>query len=130
MDNLGAHKNSAVRRAIRAAGARLLFLPPYSPDLNPIEQVFAKLKTRLRKTEERTVDGLWRRLGGLLDAFPSPRMRQLAPKRRICFDLNLNRSSIASARPSSKEARNSLMSENTLRPFLSLTSQSAHARSS
>jgi transposase len=60
MDNLGAHKNSAVRRAIRAAGARLLFLPPHSPDLNPIEQVFAKLKTLLRKAEERTVDGLWR----------------------------------------------------------------------
>ena len=48
MDNLGSHKRPAVRKAIRAAGARLLFLPPYSPDLNPIEQVFAKLKTLLR----------------------------------------------------------------------------------
>jgi transposase len=55
--------------AIRAAGARLLFLPPYSPDLNPIEQVFAKLKTLIRKAEERTVDGLWRRIGGSLEAF-------------------------------------------------------------
>jgi transposase len=69
MDNLGSHKGSAIRRAIRAAGAHLLFLPPYSPDLNPIEQVFAKLKTLLRKAEERTVDGLWRRIGGLLDTF-------------------------------------------------------------
>jgi transposase len=49
MDNLGSHKGQLVRRAIRAAGARLFFLPPYSPDLNPIEQVFAKLKTLLRK---------------------------------------------------------------------------------
>ena len=56
MDNLGRHKGSAVRRLIRAAGARLFFLPPYSPDLNPIEQVFAKLKTLLRKAEERTVE--------------------------------------------------------------------------
>ena len=69
MDNLGSHKGSAIRRTIRAAGARLLFLPPYSPDLNPIEQVFAKLKTSLRKAEERTVDGLWQRIGSLLDAF-------------------------------------------------------------
>ena len=56
MDNLGSHKGQAVRRAIRAAGAKLLFLPPYSPDLNPIEQVFAKLKTLLRKADERTVE--------------------------------------------------------------------------
>src|ERR1700731_55423 len=69
MDNPGSHKGSAIRRAIRAARAHLLFLPPYSPDLNPIEQVFAKLKTLLRKAEERTVDGLWRRIGGLLDTF-------------------------------------------------------------
>ena len=69
MDNLGSHKGPAVRRAIRAAGARLLFLPPYSPDLNPIEQVFAKLKTLLRKAEERTVEATWRRIGQLLDHF-------------------------------------------------------------
>jgi transposase len=70
MDSLGSHKGSAIRRAIRAAGAHLLFLPPYSPDLDPIEQVFAKLKTLLRKAEERTVDGAAARIGGLLDAFP------------------------------------------------------------
>jgi transposase len=69
MDNLGSHKGSAIRRAIRTAGARLLFLPPYSPDLNPIEQAFAKLKTLIRKAEERTVDGLWRCIGGSLEAF-------------------------------------------------------------
>ena len=69
MDNLGSHKGSAIRRAIRAAGARLLFLPPYSPDLNPIEQAFAKLKTLIRKAEVRTVDRLWRRIGGSLEAF-------------------------------------------------------------
>lgn len=68
MDNLGSHKGTAVRKAIRAAGAKLLFLPPYSPDLNPIEQVFAKLKLLLRKAAERTVEGLWSAIGRLMDA--------------------------------------------------------------
>ena len=58
MDNLGSHKGKAVRQLIRAAGAKLLFLPKYSPDLNPIEQVFAKLKALLRAAAQRTVDGL------------------------------------------------------------------------
>ena len=70
MDNLGSHKGKAVRQAIRAAGAKLLFLPPYSPDLNPIEQLFAKLKTLLRKAAERSVDAGWKRLGALLNRFP------------------------------------------------------------
>jgi len=69
IDNLGSHKGKAVRRAIRAAGAKLFFLPPYSPDLNPIEQVFAKLKTLLRKAAERTVEATWRRIGSLLACF-------------------------------------------------------------
>lgn len=69
MDNLGSHKGKAVRRAIRGAGAHLIFLPPYSPDLNPIEQVFAKLKALLRKAAERTVEATWRRIGLLLDRF-------------------------------------------------------------
>jgi transposase len=69
MDNLSSHKGVAVRRAIRAAKAKLFFLPPYSPDLNPIEQVFAKLKALLRKAGERTVEATWRRIGDLLDRF-------------------------------------------------------------
>ena len=69
LDNLGSHKGEAARRAICKSGARLFFLPPYSPDLNPIEQVFAKLKTLLRKTEERSVEATWKRIGSLLDAF-------------------------------------------------------------
>jgi transposase len=69
IDNLGSHKGKAVRRAIRATGARLFFLPPYSPDLNPIEQVFAKLKTLLRKAAERTVETTWKRIGTLLGTF-------------------------------------------------------------
>jgi transposase len=69
MDNLGSHKNRAIRHAIRAAGARLMFLPPYSPDLNPIEQVFDKLKTLLRKAGERTVEAVWKRIGALLECF-------------------------------------------------------------
>ena len=69
MDNLGSHKRQAVRVAIRTAGAKLFFLPPYSPDLNPIEQVFAKLKLLLRKAQERTVEATWKRIGTLLNAF-------------------------------------------------------------
>lgn len=69
MDNLGSHKGKAVRKAIRGAGAKLFFLPPYSPDLNPIEQVFSKLKHCLRHAAERTVEETWRRIGGLLDLF-------------------------------------------------------------
>jgi transposase len=69
MDNLAPHKAAGVRSAIEAAGGRLLLLPPYSPDLNPIENAFAKLKALLRKAAERTVVGLWRRIGQLLDAF-------------------------------------------------------------
>ena len=69
IDNLGSHKGKAVRRAIRAAGAKLFFLPPYSPDLNPIEQVFAKLNTLLRKAAERTVEATWKRIGALLRTF-------------------------------------------------------------
>ena len=69
IDNLGSHKGKAVRQAIRAAGAKLFFLPPYSPDLNPIEQVFAKLKTLLRKAAERSVEATWKRIGALLQCF-------------------------------------------------------------
>ena len=70
MDNLGSHKGRAVRDAIRSAGAHRLLLPPYSPDLNPIEQAFAKLKTLLRKAAPRSVETTWRQIGSLLDAFP------------------------------------------------------------
>ena len=69
MDNLGSHKSQAVRDAIRKVGAKLFFLPPYSPDLNPIEQVFAKLKTLLHKAAERTVEATWQRIGVLLQCF-------------------------------------------------------------
>lgn len=69
MDNLGSHKGKAIRTTIRAAGAKLFFLPKYSPDLNPIEQVFAKLKHRLREFAARTADEVFQALGPLLDAF-------------------------------------------------------------
>ena len=69
IDNLGSHKGKTVRRAIRAAGAKLFFLPPYSPDLNPIEQAFAKLKTLLRNAAERTVEATCKRIGLLLNCF-------------------------------------------------------------
>ena len=69
MDNLGSHKGRAVRAAIRAAKAKLFFLPAYSPDLNPIEQAFAKMKTLLRKADARTIEDTWRTIGALLNSF-------------------------------------------------------------
>jgi transposase len=69
MDNLSSHKRAGVRAAIEGAGCRLLYLPPYSPDLNPIEQAFAKLKALLRKAGKRSVEELWDFLGSALDLF-------------------------------------------------------------
>jgi transposase len=69
LDNLSSHKSDAVKAAIEAAGAAMMFLPPYSPDLNPIELMFSKLKALLRKAAERTVDALWDCIGQLLDHF-------------------------------------------------------------
>lgn len=71
MDNLSSHKVAGVREAIEGAGATLRYLPPYSPDYNPIEQVFAKLKALLRKAQARTLDTLWKTIGALLDQFSS-----------------------------------------------------------
>lgn len=70
LDNLGSHKGKRARQAIERAGAEMRFLPPYSPDLNPIEQVFAKLKALLRRAAPRNRQALWKRIGTLLDRFP------------------------------------------------------------
>jgi len=69
-DNLPSHKVAGVRQAIEATGATLRYLPPYSPDLNPIEKLFSKLKALLRKAAHRTVDALWNEIGQLLTTFP------------------------------------------------------------
>jgi len=69
LDNLAVHKQPEVRIAIEQAGARLRFLPPYSPDFNPIENAFAKLKANLRKAAERTVGGLWDAVGRIIDTY-------------------------------------------------------------
>jgi transposase len=66
MDNLGSHKSAAIRQLIHAAGARLWFLPPYSPDLNPIEQAFAKIKHWMRDAQKRTLEDTWRQVGALV----------------------------------------------------------------
>ena len=76
MDNLSSHKVAGVREAIEAAGARLLFLPPYSPDLNPIETVFSKFKWIVRSTKERTVDALWKACGRISQMFPEDECRR------------------------------------------------------
>ncbi len=75
MDNVGNPNSEVVRQSIRAADAKLVFLPPYSPDLNPIEQVFAKLKHILRKAKERTLEATWQRIGKLLPTFTSNECR-------------------------------------------------------
>ena len=67
-DNLGSHKGKAARDAIRSVGAKLFFLPTCSPDLNPIERVFAKLRTLLRKADERSIEATWQRIGDMLSA--------------------------------------------------------------
>lgn len=72
MDNLSSHKGPKVRALIEAVGATLLYLPPYSPDFNPIENAFAKFKALLRKAAARTVDALWQAIAQLLDAFSPP----------------------------------------------------------
>lgn len=69
MDNLSSHKRAAVRERIEAVGASLMYLPPYSPDFNPIEKAFSRLKAMLRKIGERTVAGLWDLIGQLVDIF-------------------------------------------------------------
>lgn len=69
MDNLGSHKGAGVRAAIEAAGASLRYLPPYSPEFNPIENAFSKLKAMLRKAAARTIEGLWATIGGIVGAF-------------------------------------------------------------
>ena len=69
LDNLAAHKNLAAKAAVEAVGATLVFLPPYSPDLNPIENAFAKLKAMLRKAAARTVDQLWAAIASIIDTF-------------------------------------------------------------
>jgi transposase len=75
MDNLSSHKSEGIREIIEAAGASLLYLPPYSPDFNPIEQAFSKLKAHLRKAKERTIPALWDRIGAILDTFPADECR-------------------------------------------------------
>ena len=72
IDNLGSRKGSRVRQLLKAAGIKLFFLPPYSPDLNPIKEMISKLKRLLRRANERTVEATWRRIGKLLDHFPPP----------------------------------------------------------
>src|SRR5580700_1409099 len=92
MDNLGSHKGKAVRRAIRSAGAKLFFLPKYSPDLNPIEQVFAKLKHLLRNAAARTIETVVAAIRRAARHLHTPGMRQLPRKRRIQVNLKTSRS--------------------------------------
>jgi transposase len=86
MDNLAAHKVAGVQDAIRAAGASILYLPPYSPDLNPIEQLFAKLKALLRAAATRTREALWSTIGALLDRFSPAECRNYLANSGYAFE--------------------------------------------
>jgi transposase len=86
MDNLAAHKVAGIREAIATVGASILYLPPYSPDLNPIEQMFAKLKALLRKAAARTREALWSTIGHLLDAFSPAECRNYLENSGYAFD--------------------------------------------
>ncbi len=83
MDNLAAHKRAEVGTAINAAGARLLYLPPYSPDLNPIEMAFAKLKAALRRAAARSIDALVDAIAAALARFHRPRVSKLLRRSRL-----------------------------------------------
>jgi transposase len=87
MDKLGSHKGSAVRKAIRAARTHLLFRPPCSPDLNAIEQVFAKLEHLMRTASERSVDAVWKRIGYPTRQLLNAVMRKRSAKSWICLHL-------------------------------------------
>jgi transposase len=86
LDNLAAHKVAGVREAIRARGASLLYLPPYSPDLNPIEQAFAKLKALLRKAATRTRETLWNTIGRLISDFSPTECRNYLANSGYAFE--------------------------------------------
>lgn len=86
MDNLAAHKRAGIREAIAAVGASILYLPPYSPDLNPIEQLFAKFKAMLRNAAARTRDTLWTTIGQLLDIFSPQECRNYLQNAGYAFD--------------------------------------------
>ena len=87
MDNLSSHKGPKARKMIEDAGAQLLFLPSYSPDFNPIELVFAKLKAKLRKAAERTVDGLWNTIGQISQTFSQQECQMRYRQRTVSVTL-------------------------------------------
>jgi len=91
MDNLSSHKGPAVRAMIEAVGASLFYLPPYSPDFNPIEKAFSKLKAHLRKAAERTVAGLWDAIASSHRPLHASRMHELLRRRRIRCNLSEKR---------------------------------------
>jgi transposase len=95
MDNLPAHKSPVAKKAILDKGARVLFLPPCSPDLNPIEMAFAKLKAHLRARAVRTIDALWKAIGQICDLFQPQECKKLFQRRRIWIQLNIRRSRAA-----------------------------------
>lgn len=98
-DNLPAHKVLGIRQCLEDAGMGLLYLPPYSPDFNPIEQVFAKLKALLRREAPRSFDAIVAALKHILKRFHPPRVRQLPPALRLCANMSESDSRLAQCHP-------------------------------
>jgi transposase len=92
MDNLSSHKSEKAELAIRATGAWLLFLPPCSPDINPIEMAFSKLKARLREKAARTIDDLWKAVGDICSLFYTTSMLKLLHRQKLRIQLTAGRS--------------------------------------
>jgi transposase len=111
MDNLGSHKGAGICAAIEAAGASLLYLPPYSPEFNPIENAFAKLKAMLRKAAARTVEGLWNTIGRIVDIFTPTELflqwRRVFYRRHVLFVVMCGRS--CRGGPSTQPSRTSVL---------------------
>jgi len=89
MDNLSSHKVAGVKEAIEGVGAKVLYLPPYSPDFNPIEMVFSKMKTLVRKAKVRKMDDLWRKLGELCDVFSPQECQNYFKHAGYCTNMTL-----------------------------------------
>ena len=119
LDNLGSHKGKGVRKAIRAVGARLVFLPKYSPDLNPIEQVFAKFKTLLRKAEARSYQAISDASAEIPRPVPARRMRRIPQERRIRVKPNAEGSKGFRRRPATTTLRQRRGRRPAKRPSLS-----------
>jgi predicted DNA-binding transcriptional regulator AlpA len=121
LDNLSAHKSQASQTLLKAQGNWLLFLPPYSPDLNPIEMAFSKLKAHLRRLKARTLDDLWRAVGNICDLFDPIECWNLLQGCRLCPRLTARRSKVCERVGLSRSQVYDLIRRGAFPPFIKLS---------